>query len=96
MDAKNWIVEQIDEAEYKMLGYLNNLDGKLGILFFPKEKSRISNGLSITKPLVELKHHQDQCLIDCVLPISSDTNSINNKNLRLDKIIDIILNSIKK
>lgn len=96
MDAKNWIVERIDEAEYKMLGYLNNLDGKLGILFFPKEKSRISEGLSITKPLVELKHHYDQCLVDCVLPISSDSNSIDNKYIRLEKIINLILTSIKK
>ena len=33
MDAKNWS-DKKDEAIYKMLGYINNLDGNVGVLFF--------------------------------------------------------------
>jgi len=94
MDAKNYMVDTIDDAEYKMLGYLNNLDGKIAILYFPQEKSRIPNGLKIMKPELKLKNHINQCLVDCVLPISPDQNSINNKNERLEKVAKIIMNSI--
>ena len=36
MDAKNWF-EPKNEAIYKMLGYLNNLDVSTGVLFFPND-----------------------------------------------------------
>jgi hypothetical protein len=94
MDAKNWMVEKVDEAEYKMLGYLNNQDGNIGILFFPEEKSRITNGLKVIRPELKLKNHIDQCLVDCVLPISPDKNSIDNKNQRLEKVTELILDSL--
>jgi len=95
MDAKNWMIERVDEAEYKMLGYLNNQDGNIGILFFPEEKYKITNGLKIITPEIKLKNHVDQCLVDCVLPISPDQNSIWNKNDRLEKISEIIMNSLE-
>jgi hypothetical protein len=94
MDAKNWVIERVDEAEYKMLGYLNNQDGNIGILFFPEEKYRITNGLKIIRPEGKLKNHIDQCLVDCVLPISPDSISIKNKNERLEKVAEIILDSL--
>jgi hypothetical protein len=37
MDAKNWIIDRVDEAEYKMLGYLNNQDGNIVFFFFQKK-----------------------------------------------------------
>jgi len=94
MDAKNWVVERVDEAEYKMLGYLNNQDGNIGILFFPEEKSKITNGLKIMQPELKLKNHFDQCLVDCVLPISPEQDAISKKNERLKKVVEIILNSL--
>ena len=95
MDAKNWADERVDEAEYKMLGYLNNQDGNIGILFFPEEKNKITNGLKIMQPELKLKNHVDQCLVDCVLPISPDQNSITNKNKRLEKVTQIIVDSLR-
>lgn len=85
MDAKNWSNRK-DEAIYKMLGYLNNLDGDLGVLFFP-------NSIDVDKfeyKGLNLKNHLDQRIINCVMSLSSKDKT-NSKTIELKKLIDVIL-----
>ena len=74
MDAKNWSKLKY-EAIYKMLGYLNNLDGTIGMLFFP-------NSLYLDRTIchgTNLKHHKDQLLFNCVLKPSKSSKTVNEK-----------------
>ena len=90
MDAKNWMKPK-HEAIYKMLGYLNNLDGAVGILFFPNESSlsdqRIYKG-------VNLQHHQNQFLFNCVIKPTKSTEAISEKRQRLKQIVKMIFDTI--
>jgi hypothetical protein len=90
MDAKNWLQPKF-EAIYKMLGYLNNLDGTIGILFFPNESSieeqRICKGLN-------LQHHQNQLLYNCVVRPSSSQESIRQKQDAFRQVAEIIFQNL--
>jgi hypothetical protein len=87
MDAKNW-QELKYEAVYKMLGYLNNLDGTIGILFFPNESS-LSDQRILRGP--SLKYHQNQLLFNCVVRPNSSQEAIREKHEALKQITEIIL-----
>lgn len=90
LDAKNWS-DRKDEAIYKMLGYLNNLDGELGVLFFP-------NVIDIDKfeyKGLNLKNHINQSIINCVLPLSGE-DKIEQKKLQLEKLFEVILSCLNK
>jgi hypothetical protein len=85
MDAKNW-TERKDDAVYKMLGYLNNFDGCLGILFFPNYISLDNNFISKGE---ELNHHSNQLMFNCVLPLSGQ-NKIEKKKIALNNLIQLV------
>lgn len=91
MDAKNWLAEDRKDAIYKMLGYMNNLDTPLGVLFFP-------NGSSLGKERVHyglgLKHHKNQCLFNCVLYPSSSSEEYKNKIKEFSKLLELIFKHI--
>jgi len=89
LDAKNW-AERKDDAIYKMLGYLNNLDGSLGVLLFPNDVS-LSNGYILKA--VDLENNSNQIIFNCVLPLSGD-NKIERKNNVLKELMELILNHI--
>jgi hypothetical protein len=89
MDAKNWLAQH-NEAKYKMLGYLNNLDATTGILFFPLKKA-LNGYLETDKPLKQLKNHKNQSLLQFVIPFQLSNKLINKKNEALEKLSDIIL-----
>jgi len=90
MDAKNWLQPKV-EAIYKMLGYLNNLDGTIGILFFPNERSlgdkRLFNGS-------RLKHHQNQLLFNCVVRPSGSREAIRQKQNAFRQIVQIVFQNL--
>ena len=90
MDAKNWLQPK-HEAIYKMLGYLNNLDGTIGILFFPNESSlshqRVFKGIN-------LQHHQYQLLFNCVVKPKKSDEAINEKHNALRKIANMIFHNL--
>jgi hypothetical protein len=90
MDAKNWLQPKF-EAVYKMLGYLNNLDGTIGILFFPNESSlsdqRICEGLN-------LNHHRNQLLFNCVVRPSGSQEAIRQKHNVLKQTAQIIFRDL--
>lgn len=90
MDAKNWLQPKA-EAIYKMLGYLNNLDGIIGILFFPNEASlgdeRIYEGH-------DLKHHKNQLLFNCVVKPSGSKEAIHRKQNALKQTAEIIFHNL--
>lgn len=87
MDAKNWLQPKL-EAIYKMLGYLNNLDGTIGILFFPNDTSlsdrRICRGPN-------LKHHKNQLLFNCVVRPSGSPETIHQKQDAFKQVAQIII-----
>lgn len=87
MDAKNWLLEDKKKAIYKMLGYMNNLDTRLGVLFFPNElklkEKRVHHGKG-------LKHHKDQCLFNCVLYPSGLTKDHENKIKQFRELLGLI------
>jgi hypothetical protein len=90
MDAKNWLQPKT-EAVYKMLGYLNNLDGTIGILFFPNEASlggeRIFEGH-------DLQHHKKQLLFNCVVKPSGSEEAIHRKQDALKQTVGIIFQNL--
>ncbi|WP_148680798.1 hypothetical protein [Candidatus Nitrososphaera gargensis] len=92
MDAKNWL-QQKDEAVYKMLGYLDNLDCELGVLFFSNGKKLARSG--IIKPTTPLKNHLNQCLINVVTPFSNLPDNIEVKQRSLESLFDQIIEYIK-
>jgi hypothetical protein len=75
--------ERKDDAVYKMLGYLNNFDSCLGILFFP-------NGTSLDNKFVskgeELTNHSNQLMFNCVFPLSGQ-EKIEKKRVALANLI---------
>lgn len=82
LDAKNWIYDKND-AINKMLAYLNNLDGDLGVLFFPNSRDvdlQEYNGAT-------LKNHKNQRIINCVLPLSGK-DKIEQKKIQLEKLFN--------
>jgi hypothetical protein len=94
LDAKNWLLDNRKDAMYKMMGYLNNLDACIGILFFPTNAQ-----LGDTQPHYGnpgLKYHKNQCLYNCVLSpspsITDNHNLTNNSNLEI--LLGIILKAI--
>jgi hypothetical protein len=90
MDAKNWLQPKL-EAIYKMLGYLNNLDGTIGILFFPNDTSlsdhRICRGPN-------LKHHKNQLLFNCVVRPSGSEEAIHQKQDALKQTVEMIFQNL--
>lgn len=92
MDAKNWLLEDRKGAIYKMLGYMNNLDTSLGILFFPSEsqlkEKRIHHGEGLT-------YHRNQCLFNCVLYPSGSPEEHSNKTKRFTDLLNLILKHIE-
>jgi hypothetical protein len=93
LDAKNW-AHQKDEAIYKMLGYLGNYDCTLGILFFPNPISLDRTG--VIKPVVPLKNHLNQCLVNCVTPFSRMENKDHFKETALAEVADIIIRHLER
>ena len=94
MDAKNWLNESYNDAKYKMLGYLNNLDGTLGVLFFPIKKPSSLDYLESEMPSFQLKNHINQCLVQCVIPFRMPDKMVSIKNETLEKLTNIILREI--
>ena len=90
MDAKNW-QEQKDNAIYKMLGYLNNFDNCLGVLFFPNVVSLNDKNILFGE---NLKNHINQCLINSVFPLSGQ-NRVELKKIALNRLIDQIIKYIQ-
>jgi hypothetical protein len=90
MDAKNW-TERKDDAVYKMLGYLNNFDGCLGILFFPNDTSLDNKFISKGD---ELTNHSNQLMFNCVFPLSGQ-NKIEKKKLALYSLIELIIKYLR-
>lgn len=91
MDAKNWFQPKVD-AIYKMLGYLNNLDATVGILFFPNERSlgeqRIYKGLN-------LRNHKNQLLFNCVTRPSGSKDNVLQKQDALKEATELVLQAIR-
>ena len=57
MNAKNWLLENKKEAMYKMLGYMNNIDTAIGVLFFPDDSKLQEKRIHYGK---NLKNHNTQ------------------------------------
>jgi hypothetical protein len=91
MDAKNWLQSKVD-AIYKMLGYLNNLDATIGILFFPNATAlgehRIHRGS-------DLKNHKNQVLFNCVAPPSGSKEHVLEKQNTLREAARLVLQTIQ-
>ena len=90
MDAKNW-QEQKDNAIYKMLGYLNNFDNCLGVLFFPNVVSLNDKNILFGQ---NLKNHINQCLINSVFPLSGQ-NRVELKKIALNRLLDHVIKYIQ-
>jgi len=91
MDAKNWLLEDKIGAIYKMLGYMNNLDAPLGILFFPSESKLKEEKVHYGEGL---EHHKDQCLFNCVLYPSSSSKDYDDKITRFNELLSLILKNV--
>lgn len=91
MDAKNWLQPKVD-AIYKMLGYLNNLDATVGILFFPNESSlseqRIYKGSG-------LRNHKNQLLFNCVARPSGSKEHALQKQNAFKEAAQLVLQAIR-
>jgi hypothetical protein len=94
MDAKNWLSESYDDAKYKMLGYLNNLYGTIGILFFHTKKQSFTYNPEIDKPSYPLNYHLEQALFQCIIPFQLTEKMLQIKMDALEKIINIILKNL--
>lgn len=92
MDAKNWL-ESKSDAMYKMLGYLNNLDATLGILFYPNSHSLPKEPIIFAE---DLKNHKNQCLINFVIEPFSTQESVRNRQETFDSLHDIIIDVIRE
>jgi hypothetical protein len=93
MDAKNWSNRSKDEARYKMLGYLNNLDLTTCIVFFPSDKG-FRPLISFT-PKISVENHLDQSITECCFPISM--NNIRDEKINiLGSLHQIIVETVKK
>lgn len=91
MDAKNW-ADRKDEAIYKMLGYLNNFDGTLGILIFPNNVFLSDNSIMRGEGLT---NHSNQTIFNCVLPLSGN-NRIKRKKESIKTLFDLIVTSVSQ
>ncbi len=91
MDAKNW-QDQKESPIYKMLGYLNNFDNCLGVLFFPNFRS-LDNDRSILLGQ-NLRNHLNQCLINSVIPLSAQ-NRVELKKSAFNTLINQIIKYIQ-
>ena len=90
MDAKNWS-DKKDEAIYKMLGYINNLDGNVGVLFFPN----VRDINKFEHKGLDLKNHTNQSIINCIFPLSGK-DKIEQKKIQLEKLFKVIFAYIKE
>ena len=88
LDAKNWFLEDKKEAIYKMLGYMNNLNCPVGMLFFPNKKQLANNPIhySISGP----GHYLDNCLFNCVLYPSANATDRSKNMENISKIFEIL------
>jgi len=86
MDAKNW-QESKDEAIYKMLGYLDNLDAGLGILFFP-------NGTALPEERIKrpagLRNHLRQCFVSSVVPPKESKEAVEAKFFAFEQVTALV------
>ena len=74
-----------------MLGYLNNSDNCLGVLFFPNVVSLNDKSILLGR---NLKNHVDQCLINSVFPLSGQ-NRVELKKIALNRFFDHVIKYIQ-
>ena len=86
MDAKNW-QESKDDAVYKMLGYLNNLDAGLGILFFPNATA-VPERRTI-RP-AGLEKHLEQSFLSAVDPPKETDEAVRAKLSAFEEVTNLV------